>query len=287
MNVEVWLKKSALNLTKSGIATSRLDSLVLLEDITGKDRSWLLAHPDFVLEAAQIKLLEKMIGRRAKHEPLAYIRGKSEFYGREFLITPDTLQPRPESETLITLLKNILQHNSSYCTLRAQSKGKDDITCVLVDVGTGSGCLAITAKLELPEAEVYATEINNAALEIARKNAIKFGADIGFYKGNLLDPVLALGIGPLAILANLPYVPDSHTINKAAMQEPKIAIFGGPDGLDLYRELFFQITKFAEKPQFIFTESLPFQHDELCAIAGNAGFHQTNEEDFIQVFEKQ
>lgn len=268
MNFGTLLKDFENKLKIAGIATARLDTLILVEDAVKKDRAWLLANPEFKLTKGQENILNKQIERRLGHEPLAYIRGKSEFYGREFLVTPATLQPRPETETMIDILKRLN---------RAENM-------VLADIGTGSGCIAITAKLEWPDAEVYATEINEDALKIAEKNAKKLGAEVGFYKGNLLQP-LQKNPEINILLCNLPYVPDGHTINQAAMQEPKIAIFGGPDGLDLYRELFDQVSKIATKLQFIFTESLPFQHEALTAIAKQGGFHQTDEEDFIQVFQ--
>src|SRR6185436_17881464 len=132
------LKDFEAKLEAAGISTARLDALVLLEDATGKDRAWLLAHSEFELNKKIANLLQKQITMRATHAPLAYIRGESEFYGREFLITPDTLQPRSETETMIDMLKSYLDRGS---------RVKDE---VIIDVGTGSGCLAITAKLEWP-----------------------------------------------------------------------------------------------------------------------------------------
>lgn len=277
MTLGVLLKKMTELLTDAGIVTARLDTLLLMEDVTGKERAWILAHHEFVLDKKSIIKLGELVKRRANHEPLAYIRGRSEFYGREFLVTPDTLQPRSETETMIDLLKNLLEHNYDVSRVRPWK---------MVDVGTGSGCLAITAKLEWPEAEVYATEINGAALKVAKMNAVKLRADVKFYKGNLLQPVSSLASSPLPLilLCNLPYVPDNHTINKAAMQEPAVAIFGGEDGLDLYRELFIQIRKVSVAPRYVLTESLPFQQKKLAEIAKEHDYIQTEEEDFIQIF---
>jgi release factor glutamine methyltransferase len=255
--------------------TPRLDALVLLEDITGKDRAWLLAHTEFELERNILRTLKKQLARRAAYEPLAYIRGKSEFYGRTFKVTPATLQPRPETETMIDLLKQIEG-------IGQRAKGK-----VFVDIGTGSGCLAITAKLEWPDAEVYATEINKDALKVARFNAKSHKTDVKFFHGNLLDPISAISPLPsalFAILANLPYVPNNHTVNEAAMQEPRDAIFGGPDGLDVYRQLFDQVQGKVIKPRYILTESLPFQHKTLASIAKAAGYKLKATDDFIQLF---
>ncbi len=268
MKISDWLQESVKTLQSSNITTARLDALVLLEDITNEDRSWLLAHPEHELTDKQLRELEPKIERRAKHEPLAYIRGKSEFYGREFIVNNHTLEPRPETETIIDLLKDLPTNNS----------------WTIIDIGTGSGCLAVSAKLELPKYRVVGTDIDNKCTRTAELNAKKYNASIEFRQGNLLEPFLEEINDKWIIIANLPYVPNGHTINKAAMFEPSHAIFGGEDGLDLYREMFRQINKLQNKPTYILTESLPFQHSELARIAEKSEYEQQAEEDFIQVF---
>lgn len=267
-----WLLKATSQLENAGIQTARLDCLVLLEDVTGKERSWLLAHPEFELSKTSVKKLDGQITRRAHHEPLAYIRGKSEFYGREFLVNSHTLEPRPETETIIDLVKTIVKSHENP---------------VIVDVGTGSGCIAISVKLALPRAEVLATDIDVKCVKIACENSKKLGAEVTYLHGNLLEPLLNLKyqISPIfAILANLPYVPDRYQLNKAAEYEPKRAIFGGQDGLDLYRELFAQLSARSQKPQYVLTESLPLQFELLTVIAEEAGYELARTDGFIQVF---
>lgn len=267
-----WLKAATEKLKEAGVATARLDCLVLLEDVLNKDRSYILAHGEEEIDTTTRKKLDEQIKRRIKHEPLSYIRQKSEFYGREFMVTPDTLEPRPETETMIMLLRNLVQSTES----RVQS---------VIDIGTGSGCIAITVKLENPNLEVFATEINKNALLVAKKNARNLGADIAFYQGDVLSPLPdAVLSTSYSVLANLPYVPDSHTINQAAMFEPKVAIFGGSDGLDLYRQLFDQIKELNHKPTYVLTESLPFQHQDLEAVAKSAHYVLQKTEDFVQLF---
>ncbi len=271
MNLEEWLKTATKQLSKSGISTARLDCLVLLEDITGKDRAWLIAHPDFILDDKSKHVSDAQLLRRAKHEPLSYIRGKTEFYGREFIVNAHTLEPRPETETMIDL------HKSLRCEVGP---------CNVVDVGTGSGCLAITAKLELPASIVYGIDIDPTCTSAAKKNADKLDAKVKFLMGNLLEPLPSSFFEISTILlCNLPYVPASHTISAAAMFEPRHAIFGGEDGLDLYRQLFAQVSNFSQKPIYIFTESLPFQHKEMTKIAGIAGYNMKTTSDFIQLWE--
>ncbi len=273
MAIQDWLKATTTILQDADISTARLDALVLLEDCLNKDRAHLLAHPELELTAEQVKKLDVHISRRAAHEPLAYIRGKTEFYGREFYIDHHVLEPRPESETMIDLLKGLVD-------------GRQQTVDSIVDVGTGSGALAITAKLEMPQAEVTAIDIDSACLKVARQNAKKHKADINFLEGDLVSPLLSTDyrLQSTILLCNLPYVPDDFQINRAAMQEPRLAIFGGPDGLNLYRTLFAYINNSAQKPLYVLTESMPPQHEQLATIAERCGFRLTQTEDFIQVF---
>lgn len=266
MKVDVWLSEATKQLKASGIGTARLDALVLLEDVTKKDRAWLLSRSELELTNIQTRKLDGLVKRRSGHEPLAYIRGKTEFYGREFIINKYVLEPRPESETFFDVLKNL------------------DLTHVktMVDVGTGSGALAITAKLEFPNLDVIATDIDSKCLEVASQNAKKHKTGIEFIQTDLIK---SLKLPEDSILiCNLPYVPDGFTINQAAMNEPKLAIFGGPDGLDVYRKLFEQIKDLKFKPKYVLTESPPSQHKALVKIAKTYGYNLTKTEDFIQVF---
>lgn len=275
MTANEWLQATVLKLTGASIPTARLDALVLLEDATGKDRAWLLAHPEHPLTASQLKVLEEQISKRELHTPLAYLRGKTEFYGREFLVNDFVLEPRPESETMIAMLKTI-----------AKEEFAADNGLTIIDVGTGSGALAITAKLELPDARVIAIDIDPNCLELTRSNADKIGADIEIIEGDLISPLSGIDIPSrsMILICNLPYVPDSFQINQAATHEPRLAIFGGPDGLDLYRTLFDQVDHQNSKPTFVMTEAMPPQHEVIAEIAAAHGFAQTERDDFIQVF---
>lgn len=274
MTIQDFIQFGTQKLTASGLSTARLDCLVLLEDALGKDKSWLLAHPEHVCQGPTLTLLDEQVARRSKHEPLAYIRGFTEFYGRRFAVDKRVLEPRPESETMIELLMSLNLY--------------DGMT--LADVGTGSGALGITAKLVRPGLKITLIDIENDALEVAKQNAKKHGVDVTFYQGDLLEalPSSTLHLPPSILLANLPYVPDTYSINDAAKAEPKVAIFGGPDGLDLYRRLFVQIatkSQFdSETTKYVLTESLPFQHTELTQIAKSAGYSLKASEDFIQVY---
>jgi release factor glutamine methyltransferase len=280
MLLNSWLVEAQEKLLAAGVGTARLDALVLLEDVTGKDRGWLLAHPEFELTQTQIRKLKNVLNRRAGHEPLAYIRGKTEFYGRTFLLTSDVLEPRPESETMIDLLKE-LKHFRHPGVVSGSHKLQDKLILRIADVGTGSGALGITAKLELPSAEVDLLEIDKIAIRVAKRNVDKFTLNISLVHTDLLTQAPQ----PYdVLLCNLPYVPDTFQINPAAMREPRTAIFGGPDGLDLYRRLFKQIKVLPEKPLYILSESLPPQHSVLAAIAKHHDYRLAKTDDFIQVF---
>jgi len=265
MHLEDWLKIAEQQLNNAGIGSARLDALILLEDELRKERGWLLAHPELEISKTALKRLNSKLKKRATHLPLAYVRGFSEFYGRKFLVNRYVLEPRPESETMIELLLKLPL--------------PDEVA--IVDVGTGSGCLGITTKLELHYAEVDLYDIDAGALSVARHNQALHELHLHTRKSDLLNRHLrAYDV----VLANLPYVPDHYKINQAAAMEPRIAIFGGPDGLDLYRRFFAQLQRFSWQPKFVLCESLPPQHPELARIAKSCGFEIYKSQDFIQVF---
>lgn len=277
MTVEQWLPVATRRLKDAGIGSARLDSLILLEDATRHNRAWLLAHPEYGLENEIVHSLDNRLTRREQHIPLAYIRGHSEFYGRDFILNEHVLVPRPESEDII----------GSLCALPL----RDGAT--IIDVGTGSGCLAVTAALELPAAHVVATDIDARCLDVGRRNAEAHHVEdrVHFIQANLLQPQ-SEGRQPLAtadvILANLPYVPDGYPINQAAGHEPQLALFAGTDGLDAFRSLFAQIAAaYVSVPYLtLICESLMEQHDALISLAAEHGYMLQDHQGLIQTFIK-
>ena len=267
MTITEYLAQAQQQLTAAGIDTARLDALILLEDRLQLDRAYLLAHDDAELAPDHVATLQAQLERRAEHVPLAYIRGFSEFYGRRFFVNEQVLEPRPESEAMIDLLKQY-----------APDKAR------VADIGTGSGALAITAYLELPDPVVWAVDIDEACLDVAKRNAVQHTASITCIQGDLLEPFIKLksSLKPTVLLCNLPYVPTDYAVNAAAQHEPGLALYGGKDGLDLFRKLFLQSAKL--KPELVLTESLPEQHAALDQIASSAGFQLVADADFIQVF---
>jgi release factor glutamine methyltransferase len=281
MTISNWLRNAIEKLDSASIPTARLDAEVLVADLLHKDRSWIHANPDFILRKSDIRKLDEQISKREKHEPLAYIRGKQEFYGRDFLVSPDTLTPRPETETMIDLLLKTV--DSRQFTVDRQQQ--------IIDVGTGSGCIVITAATELTkisnlksQISYLGLDISDPALEIAKNNAKILGANVKFKKFDLTSDDFTLQPLPYTVvLANLPYVPNNFHINLAASHEPGFAIFGGKDGLAYYRMLF---KKLPENIKLVFTESLPPQHEELIIIANNHGFKLLDSQDLIHVFKR-
>ena len=266
-----WLNEATSVLSNAGINSARLDCLILLEDELNVDRSWLLAHDEHELEHNNVNALHNRIILRSTHIPLAYIRGHVEFYGRNFLVNEHVLTPRPETEMMIDILKELPLPDKP----------------VLIDVGTGSGAIAITAKLEIAHSNVIATDIDGQCLKLAGNNATALNADVSFIKADLLDEKivnLARAYAAQILLVNLPYVPDELEINRAASHEPRLALFGGPDGLDLYRRLFEQLKLRKFSPSYVLIEALPLQHTQLAMLAATCGYHLQKTEGFIQLF---
>lgn len=264
MTVDNWLRTRAKILSDNGNESARLDCILMLEKVLGRDRAWLLAHLDTVLPDLESRALEVLFARRYQHQPMAYILGKAEFYGRTFIINKHVLVPRPESESIIALAK--------------QAKPVDGI----VDVGAGSGALAITLVLEKITNNVAGLDIDPNCLDVAQKNAEVLGARVTWRQSDLLQNWLTpTPVNKLGVVANLPYVPDGYPINDAAKHEPKLALFSGADGLDHYRKLFAQLP---DTIKWIITEALLQQHEALADIAKTAGYQLVTTDGLAQYF---
>ena len=203
----------------------RRDAELLLLRIVERDRVFLLTHPDTQLTAEQQAQYDEWLRRRAVHEPIQYILGEQEFFGLTFAVTPDVLIPRPETEHLV---EAVLEHVPHDRPLR------------IVDVGTGSGAIAVSLTHALPHAQVTALDISEAALAVARRNAEANGVAerMRFLKSDLLATVA----GELfdAVVSNPPYVAevDRESLESQVRDyEPSVALFGGPSGFDVYERL--------------------------------------------------
>ncbi len=209
------------------------DAQQLLEIATGRTRVQMLAHPNACLSEEEQGRLKGLLQQRLQAVPIQYLRGSQEFYGREFLVTPDVLIPRPETEDIITaVLERIPDRHSKVR---------------IADVGTGSGAIAITLALELPDSIVTAIDISAAALKVAKKNAV-FASELNnpsltsrvrFCRSDIfqtLEPEEQFDV----IVSNPPYIPFAEGSSLHAQvrdHEPHLALFGGEDGHDIYRRL--------------------------------------------------
>ena len=210
---------------------ARLDAETLLLHQTGRNRAWLLAHLDDDFAGCRAIGYAALLDRRTKGEPIQYILGECEFYGMPFHITPDVLIPRPETELLVERAAQLMP---------VFDRGREGFASRVLDVGTGSGAIAISIAHDWVLAEITAVDISPAAIEVARSNAerLGFAEQIRFLQGDLLAPVAREAFD--LIVSNPPYVPardrDSLAV-EVRDYEPALALFAGDDGLGVYRRL--------------------------------------------------
>ncbi len=222
----------------------RLEAEILLAYALKENRTWLLTHPYYKLRTSSYTRFRYLIARRKRHEPIAYILRKKDFYGRTFRVTNAVLIPRPETEQIIDIAKTA-----------------DPL--VIWDVGTGSGCIAVTLAIEFPNAHILATDTSSRALAVARSNAKKWNTtNITFKKCNLLDHTALdwFDVHPaqkshFLITANLPYLPIKDTQKLApdiVQYEPAQALYGGSCGSELIEKLLRQIAAISLNMNIIF-----------------------------------
>lgn len=272
MKISTWLNESSRELRM--IDSAKLDVEIILAHTLNRPRTWLRAHDDEEIDLRRQQIADARVQLRKDRIPLAYIIGHKEFYGRRFLVSTATLIPRPESEQMIEFLRELLP----------SSHGLDiPLKKRLVDIGTGSGCLGITAKLEHPELEVTLIDVSQPALTIARKNASALNAAVSIEKGDLLT---SYPYSPDIILANLPYVDRSWERSEETTHEPDIALFAGDDGLKLIKQCFRQAADRSPVGGLVFIEADPRQNDSIIAEAKQCGFHTLRQSPFVIVFEK-
>jgi release factor glutamine methyltransferase len=229
MNSSIQGSLTQLNQALSQVSeTATMDAQVLVAHIIEKPRSWVLAHPEAQLSEAQRNQLGQALARLVHGEPLPYVIGHWEFYGLDFDLTPDVLIPRPETELLV-------ERGLTW------SRGHPNRRKV-VDIGTGSGCIAIALAMNIPYIQVLATDISQSALTLARMNAEKYELmdRLEFIQADLLEGIL--GTFDM-ICANLPYIP-SQALRKLAVygREPDFALDGGASGMEKINRLLGQAT---------------------------------------------
>jgi len=201
------------------------EARLLLGHVLGRPAAWLIAHDDEVLSEADLLGFASLAARRASGEPAAYLVGYREFFGREFVVSPAVLIPRPETEMLIDI------------ALRKVGAGGTAASVSILDLGTGSGCIAITLALEIPSARVSAVDASAAALLVARKNAEQLGASLRLLQSDWFDGLADEKFD--LIVGNPPYVAaeDPHFAAGDLRHEPHMALASGADGLDAIRHI--------------------------------------------------
>lgn len=233
--------------------TVGLDSHLLLCRILSTDRAYLLAHPEHVLTPEQATQYAAWVNRRAAGEPLAYILGEAGFFDRDFIVTPDVLIPRPETEHLV---EEALLYIQAHPQL------------VAADIGTGSGAIAVTVAANAPRITMHATDISPAALSIAQQNAARNGVAVTFYQGFLAQPLIAAGIKVGLLLANLPYIASDELPHlDVSKYEPHLALDGGSDGLRLIWQLLDSVPQLCEPGALILLEIGAGQGEAAATMA--------------------
>ncbi|HEU4340795.1 MAG TPA: peptide chain release factor N(5)-glutamine methyltransferase [Candidatus Binatia bacterium] len=215
-------------LRDAGVASAQTDAEVLLRHVLKIDRAELYSHLDAPLGAERERQLQGLLVRRARREPVAYITGQKEFWSLDFLVTPDVLIPRPETELVVEIALE--------CLRSVPQTGSTKI----LDLGTGSGVIAVCLARELAQAEIVAVDISSRALDVARRNSARHGVanSVRFVSGNLFRAIAGPKEKFALIVSNPPYVRRSDLAALAPEirdWEPMTALDGGADGLDFYR----------------------------------------------------
>lgn len=248
MTIREWLKLGTDILEREGVSSARLDAQLLLGETLKLDRAQLLAHDDKKLTGDQEGQLANLLATRLTHKPVAQIKGSKEFYGYDFKVNEHVLTPRPDSEAIIDYAITYAPHNAR-----------------VLDIGTGSGVLATTLKLERRDLQVQAVDISDEALRVARDNAARLDVEVSFAKSDLLSKVD--GQFDL-IVANLPYLtPEQVTAQPELEHEPAEALLSGRDGLDHYRRLFVDLKGYLHEDGLLLIEHMPEQRAALTELA--------------------
>ncbi len=280
------LDKTTQYLRDADIHSARLDAEILLAHVLDVERTWLVAHSDERLESEQVKAFERLVKRRLAREPVAYLVGHKEFYGHDFIVTPDVLIPRPETEDLVDLTLESLH------ALQKNGLKKNGVSLRIIDVGTGSGCVGITLKLEQPELSVTLSDISPAALDITRQNAEKHNAKVEFVHSDLLSSYAKIQ-NPKSkiyfdlIAANLPYVDYAWRRSPETDHEPTLALFAADGGLGLINKLIEQSTKALTPNGYFLLEADPEQHASIITYAKKLGFSHAKTQDYALSLRRQ
>ena len=266
MTVAAALARAIPALTDAGVDTPRLDAQLLLLWTLKCRREDLIREPERVLSERELLIYEKAISLRTQRRPLPYITGEAWFYGRPFKINRAVLIPRPETEMLVEAAREICRGESAP---------------VLADIGTGSGCLAVTLALEIPEAQVWATDLSGAALKLARKNIVRYALEerVTQLRGDLLVP-LPPELRCAVIVSNPPYIPEAEISGlqpEVRDYEPRLALSGdgeatGLDGTALHRRLLLEAPPYLKPRGWLLLEVGMGQAQTVAEAAQEVGY---------------
>jgi len=245
----------------AGMETVRLDAEVLLAFCLNCDRLEFLKNPDMQISKSQLAVFNKLVSRRLKWEPVAYITGRKEFWSFTLEVNKGVLIPRPDTEIILE---------------EALAVGKNIIAPRIADIGTGSGAIALALAKELPEPKITATDISPAALKIAKKNArnLKLGKNIEFLKGDLFAPVK--GFFDI-IVSNPPYISaaEYEELPRGVKDfEPKIALLAGQTGVEFYEKLIYQSKNHLKKDGWLLMEIGAPQAEKIRDIMQECAFFE-------------
>ena len=264
------INNAANLLSTAGITNARLDAEVLLSHIIMKDRVWLITHRDDVLDVKHQRDFADVIQRRTRREPLQHIIGNQEFWGLEFVVSPDVLIPRPETEFIIEAALAIVQDRNTPVRI--------------IDLCTGSGCIAVSLAKELTAARVIATDASEKALTVARENTRRHGVSehIRFLLGDLFGPLEELDIrGQIDIIvSNPPYVQagDLSTLQPEVRDyEPEMALIAGPGGTEIAKRIIQLAPEYLKKNGALIMEMGLGQADALTRMVEATGAYGDRE----------
>ncbi len=256
---EAWVR-SRKRLERAAIPDSDIEAQVLLRNALGIDRATFHASPERELSAEEAEVFERTVERRVEGEPLSFITGHREFYGLDFVVSPDVLVPRQETEFLV---EAVLEY--------ARSRAGDEDSLTIADIGTGSGCIAVALGAHLPKATVYAIDVSQEALGVAGENIFRHGLEgrVHLRHGNLFEAL----DGPVdVVVSNPPYLStgEATDLPQDVQREPSVALVGGSDGMDVLRRLVVEAREYVKPGGLLALEIDPRRQEAVESLVGGA-----------------
>ena len=251
-------------LSKAGINQPQSEVELIIAKVLNEDKSYVIAHIDKRLSKSQLVRINSLLNKRSRRLPMSYVLGEKDFYGRLFKIDNRALTPRVETENIVEQVINRAPQNAS-----------------VIDVGTGCGAIAISIKLTRPDLIVSACDVSQAALDLAAENRLTFGlseSDLCLFTSDIWSNVNS---SYDFIVANLPYVKTTADLMPEVSSEPAVALFGGQDGLDLYRRFFKELPDHLNSAGVVLIESDPWQQLELDKLSRQANLKPIYHDYFI------